>query len=184
MAVSLHAADGPGMARFTCVPRDSDLLVTGVVEATDHGIVITSMEFSTQAPSGITATTNRSFRLGELLAYLRTARELDETRRALGLHQSAAEPTAVSPETTLRPRRGGRPAVGDETLRALAVAYLEECAHGKPAGSVARVASRFGRPEETIRTWLARARKEGWLTAGVRGRRGAEAGPRLREEKA
>ena len=72
----------------------------------------------------------------------------------------------------------------ENVLRELSVAYLEECAHGKPAGPVARLAARFDRPEETIRTWLGRARKEGWLTAGVKGRRGAEAGPRLLEEGA
>lgn len=178
MTVSLHEGNETGTARFTCAPRDNGLLVSGTVKATDHGIVITSMELATQATSGITAGVSSSFPVGELLAYIRTARVLEEPRQALGLHSlpvKAAEPPS-------RPRRGGRPSVTDETMRALALAYLEETAHDKPSGSVGRLAQRFGRPEETIRTWIARARRDGWLTAAVKGRRGAEAGPRLRGE--
>ncbi|MFJ5174775.1 hypothetical protein ACIP68_13125, partial [Streptomyces griseoviridis] len=44
---------------------------------------------------------------------------------------------------------------------------------------VRRVATQFGRPTETIRTWLARARKEGWLAPAVKGRAGGEPGPKL-----
>ncbi|MFI2761417.1 hypothetical protein ACH5A3_21485 [Streptomyces echinatus] len=178
MSVTLQAGDEAGSARFTCVPQNSPLTISGVVKATGRGIVITSMEWTTDTESGITAGMNRDFRVGELLAYIRTAREFDEMRRSLGLQL----PPVAAAEPPPRPRRGGRPSVDDETMRALALAYLEETAHGKPSGSVGRLASRFGRPEETIRTWLARARKDGWLTAAVKGRRGAEAGPRLRGE--
>lgn len=74
---------------------------------------------------------------------------------------------------------GGRPAITDDLLRQLTEAYLEETADGAPSGPLARVAARFDRPTETIRTWLARARKEGWLAPAVKGRAGGEPGPKL-----
>lgn len=179
MSVTLHAGNEMGSARFTCVPRDSALTISGVVKVTDRGIVITSMEWTTDAESGITAGMNRDFRVGELLAYIRTARAFDDARRSFGLQS----PPVTVVEPPKRPRRGGRPSVTEEMMRTLALAYLEETTHGKPTGSVGRLALRFERPEETIRTWLARARKDGWLTAAVKGRRGAEAGPRLQGRK-
>ncbi|QFZ78716.1 hypothetical protein GFH48_12825 [Streptomyces fagopyri] len=53
---------------------------------------------------------------------------------------------------------------------------------GQPPGAVKRLAADFNRPEETIRTWVARARREGWLGPSVKGRAGAEPGPKLRHE--
>jgi transposase len=41
------------------------------------------------------------------------------------------------------------------------------------------MAARFDRPEGTLRTWVSRARKEGWLGPGSKGRIGAEPGPLL-----
>lgn len=83
-----------------------------------------------------------------------------------------------------RKHTGGRTPMSDELLRAVAEAYLEETAPDKPPRPMARLAERFERPEETVRTWLARARKAGWLGPGIRGRIGGEPGPRLLAEYA
>jgi hypothetical protein len=64
-------------------------------------------------------------------------------------------------------------------LRQVAISYLAETAPDKPAGAVARMAEEYHRPEETIRSWIARARRSGWLGPSVRGRAGAEPGKRL-----
>ena len=42
-----------------------------------------------------------------------------------------------------------------------------------------RMAEHFGKPEETMRTWVTRARKDGWLGPSAKGRAGAEPGHKL-----
>ncbi|WP_198519597.1 hypothetical protein [Microbacterium sp. BR1] len=71
----------------------------------------------------------------------------------------------------------GRPPLPDETLAAVAHAYLEEAPAG--VGLLKRLSQRFNRPEPTVRDWIATARREGFLTAAVPGKRGAAPGPRL-----
>lgn len=77
------------------------------------------------------------------------------------------------------PQHGGRRPLDDDLLRRVAEAYLRETAPGQPTGAMARLAAEFERPEETVRSWLARARARGWLGPSRKGRRGAEPGPRL-----
>ncbi|AWT47581.1 hypothetical protein HXP45_26800 [Streptomyces actuosus] len=60
---------------------------------------------------------------------------------------------------------------------------MRETAPGKPQGATRRLSEAYGRPEQTVRTWIARARKEGWLGPSAKGRAGAEPGPRLRAEQ-
>jgi hypothetical protein len=66
-----------------------------------------------------------------------------------------------------------------ELLRSVAIAYIEESEVGTGRGLLNRMSERFGRPEGTVRTWVSRARKDGWLGPGARGRAGAEPGPKL-----
>lgn len=73
--------------------------------------------------------------------------------------------------------RRGRPPVSDEHLSAVAHAYLEQAQRGP--GLTSRLASQFDRPEATVRDWITMARRRGFLTPAVRGRRGAAPGPRL-----
>jgi hypothetical protein len=93
-------------------------------------------------------------------------RDLDEQTRA------ALERTAAVPS-----RRHGRPPLSDELLEEVARAYLGEAKRGR--GLTRRLATRFGRPEETIRHWIHVCRCRGYLSPGVAGRRGAQPGDRL-----
>jgi hypothetical protein len=68
----------------------------------------------------------------------------------------------------------------DELLERVALAYLRESEEGRPPGTMKRLAAEFGRPEETVRSWVVRARALGWLGPARSGRRGAEPGPRLK----
>lgn len=73
--------------------------------------------------------------------------------------------------------RRGRPPLSEDTLIEVARAYLEEAAAG--VGLLNRLAAKFDRPEATVRDWIAAARREGYLTPAVVGKRGAGPGPRL-----
>ncbi len=93
-------------------------------------------------------------------------------------NQPVGSPVA-DPAPAVTDRRGGRAALTDDLLRDIAVRYLIETLPGQPPGAMKRMSARFGRPEETIRTWVGRARRDGWLGPSVKGRAGAEPGPRL-----
>lgn len=101
----------------------------------------------------------------------------------MGADRGADELTL--PETTAlesavlaaKQTRRGRPPIPDETLAAVAHAYLEEAPAG--VGLLKRLSQRFARPEPTVRDWIATARREGFLTAAAPGKRGAAPGPRL-----
>lgn len=67
----------------------------------------------------------------------------------------------------------------DELLERVARAYLRETEGGRPPGAMRRLADEFDRPEETVRSWVSRARTLGWLGPTSPGRRGAEPGLRL-----
>jgi hypothetical protein len=75
------------------------------------------------------------------------------------------------------PQRRGRPPLADDLLEQVARAYLEEAPAG--TGLTRRLAERFGRPEPTVRDWVAAARERGYLSPARPGRRGAAPGPRL-----
>lgn len=88
-------------------------------------------------------------------------------------------PGLFEPEDMQIPRTSGRTPMTDELLRQVALAFIEETGPGKDKRAIQRMAERFDRPEGTLRTWIARARKEGWLAPGSKGRIGAEPGPKL-----
>lgn len=67
----------------------------------------------------------------------------------------------------------------NELMERVAVAYLRETMDGCPPGFMGRLAAEFDKPEETVRSWVSRARSLGWLGPTSPGRRGAEPGPRL-----
>lgn len=86
---------------------------------------------------------------------------------------TALETVARAAKETKR----GRPRLPDSTLIDIAHAYLEEAPTG--VGLLKRLSLRFDRPEATIRDWIAAARREGYLTPAVPGKRGAGPGHRL-----
>jgi hypothetical protein len=147
--------------------------VHGQAQLEGSAVRLLGIEVRPASPEGVvTAAMVNRIPVGRIVGSLQTLLTLDKARRG----GAEAEPEEPKPQGV---RRGGRPRVTDEQLRALAEAYLTETAEGKPGRPVARIAEQLGRPEETVRTWLARARKEGWLAPGVKGRAGGEPGPRL-----
>ncbi len=86
---------------------------------------------------------------------------------------NALETGALAAKQTKR----GRPPLPDSTLIEIAHAYLEEAPIG--VGLLKRLSKRFDRPEATVRDWIAAARREGYLTPAVPGKRGAGPGPKL-----
>lgn len=140
--------------------------VSGLIERDSRGApVITSVTVS--------CTTEQN--LGQLLRRLR----LGELVQMVAAHPPP-DPALATP---IGPPSGGRQLLDDDLMRRIAEAYLRETAPGQPTGALGRLAAEFGRPEETVRSWIARARTRGWLGPSRQGRRGAEPGPRLRQEQ-
>lgn len=137
-------------------------IVVGEVARTSAGLVVARVSISTELSGGVTHEMLRGVPLGEILAEARSRAALAESLAAL--------PIRIPP-----PRHA---TMTDEVLRDVARAYLEECA-SNGRGVTGRMQDRFGRPQGTILTWITRARREGWLGPGVRGRLGAEPGPKL-----
>lgn len=68
----------------------------------------------------------------------------------------------------------------DEFLRDVAVAYLQTLEHA-PRRPVQHLAELLQKPRQRIASWIARARRDEWLTPAVPGKAGADPGPRLIE---
>jgi hypothetical protein len=79
------------------------------------------------------------------------------------------------------PRKRGRPGLATSHYRGIALEYLQLYESGSSA-PVREIAERRGVPWQTVRDWVARARKLGYLTHGKQGRSGADPGPRLLRE--
>ncbi|MEU8752017.1 hypothetical protein AB0C88_16140 [Streptomyces chartreusis] len=162
------------VATFQCRPRNDEWSVEGDVARNAQGLVISRLELISKDLSGNGVT-------GGLLRRVAVSDILHVARAHVALAVHAETDAPAFPEVSSKPRSGGRGALSDELLRGVAVAYLAETAPGRPAGAVKRMAKEFERPEETVRSWIARARKGGWLGPSVKGRAGAEPGPRLRD---
>ncbi|MFG3266874.1 hypothetical protein [Streptomyces bobili] len=164
------------VATFECRPRNDEWEVTGDITRNAQGLVISRLELLSKDPAGNGVT-------GGLLRRVAVSDILHVARAhvALAVQAEVDAEAPVYPASPSQPRSGGRGALSDELLRSVAVAYLAETAPGRPPGAVKRIAAEFGRPEETVRSWISRARKAGWLGPSVKGRAGAEGGPRLRD---
>ncbi|WP_225840298.1 hypothetical protein [Streptomyces sp. NK08204] len=139
-----------------------DVHVSGFIERDNSGApVITTLTVSCTTEHNMNHLLRR-LRLGEVLQQ--------------AIDRPIVQPPPPAP---VGPQRRGRQALPDDLLKKVAEAYLRETAHGRPPGAVKRLAAEFDRPEETVRSWIARARSRGWLGPSRQGRRGAEPGPRL-----
>ncbi|MCC3652737.1 hypothetical protein LIX60_14950 [Streptomyces sp. S07_1.15] len=170
---ALNAAEGDVVATFECRPSTGEWAATGDVARHAQGLVISRLELSATDPAGNGIT-------GSLLRRVQISDVLHVARAHVALSVYGGPEQQAGPQEKSKSRSGGRAGLSDELLRSVAVAYLAETAPGRPAGAVKRIAEEFGRPDETIRSWIARARKAGWLGPSVKGRAGAEPGPRLR----
>ncbi|MDP9397270.1 MAG: hypothetical protein M3P96_05360 [Actinomycetota bacterium] len=81
--------------------------------------------------------------------------------------------------TPLKRGRAGYPA---EHYRRIARAYLTLVQGESSKHAMRRLAKAEDRPVETVRTWVARARRDGFLSPTRQGLAGAEPGPNLEEE--
>lgn len=147
--------------------------ISGDIYRTERGLKVTRIEVETDPESTveITGTLMRQIPIGTFLDYVRGRVSATLAREITDMPAAAM---AVS---------AGRTAMTDGFLRDVSLSYLRETAPGKPQGATRRLAEAYGRPEQTIRTWIARARKDGWLGPSAKGRAGAEPGPRLRTEQ-
>ncbi|MFI9170512.1 hypothetical protein [Streptomyces lincolnensis] len=172
LATEVQATGDPHVFTFDCTPVAGDWSASGTVRRAPTGLIIASLQVnaSESTQSGVTGNLLRKVPVGEILNHVRA----DAARLSPAEQEAAPQPERA-------PRRGGRAALSDDLLRGVAVAYLGETRPDKPAGALQRLSAEFGRPEGTIRTWLARARSEGWLGPSVKGRAGAEPGPLLRD---
>ncbi|KUN03944.1 hypothetical protein AQI95_21125 [Streptomyces yokosukanensis] len=145
--------------------------VEGDVVRTERGLKVSRIEVSAD-PSGsveITGTLMRQIPIGTLLDYVRAHISANLTNELPGTPSAAQSVPA------------GRTPLTDDFLRDVALSYLRETAPGQPRGATRRMAEAYGRPEETIRTWIGRARRAGWLGPSAKGRAGAEPGSKLSE---
>ena len=153
----------------------------GDVSRGPTGLVITRVEVSAPAETGVTLRLLRGTPLGEVLTAVRAHAALEDARRQ-GTRAILGEepvPGVLTEDATEAPQTSGRTPMTEDLLRKVAMAYLDETGPGKDRRAIQRLAARFERPEGTVRTWVGRARKEGWLGPGAKGRMGAEPGPKL-----
>lgn len=168
-----HAGADPALAATFEFTAPGGETTVGDVSRGRNGLVISRLEVRPAAGStGVTAGLLRRIPVGAILA----------TANVQTVGQNRALPSTQAAASERPQRRSGRAPLAQELLRDVAVAYVEENAPGKPTGAMKRLAERFDRPEETVRSWVTRARRDGWLGPSVRGRAGAEPGFRLRAE--
>lgn len=160
-------------ARPAVAEADRSWRIRGDVYRTEHGLKVSRIEVDTDpaGPVEVTGTLMRQIPIGTLLDYVRGRVSATLAADIPGMPAAAL---AV---------RSGRVELTDGFLRDVALSYLRETAPGQPRGATRRLSEAYGRPQETIRMWVARARKEGWLGPSPKGRAGAEPGPRLRAEQ-
>lgn len=164
----------PNHFTFAAIPaaeEERSWRVFGDVYRTEHGLKVTRIEVDTDpdSPVEITGTLMRQIPIGTFLDYVRS-------RLSATLELPERSPSEA-------PVPAGRTALTDDFLRDVALSYLRETAPGQPRGATRRLAEAYGRPQETIRMWISRSRKAGWLGPSAKGRAGAEPGPRFQTEQ-
>ncbi|MGV9281629.1 hypothetical protein [Streptomyces sp. NPDC003730] len=177
LSLDISETESPDHFTFAARPAaretDRSWRIHGDVYRTGHGLMVKRVEVDTDpaGPDEVTGTLMRQIPIGTILDYVRGR-----------VSATLAEDLPGAPAAALAVS-AGRTAMTDDFLRDVSLAYLRETAPGQPQGATRRLAEAYGRPEQTIRTWVARARKEGWLGPSAKGRAGAEPGPRLRAEQ-
>lgn len=168
----------PGAAERGFSYQEGQLAVSGRFTMQGSAAKLTSITVADG--DGLSAAAVRNLPFGRITGSLAALTAMETAGRCgiAAAYPDAAATAAVQRRMTLA-RRGGPAPLTDERLQRLAEAYLRETAPGMPSRPVVRLAAEFGAPEDTVRTWLARCRKDGWLTASVKGRAGGEPGPRL-----
>ena len=176
----------------------SRLLVEPNIQGLDQ---VAGLVPSKLPPGGVTTTVLRHIPAGQIIAEakakledlanfeaLRNQTEWQEVTelyvRSLGLPSPPSVRKLLTQITGQAPRKGRR-GYSDDFYANVARLYLTLLAEGGGRGVLRRCSSalskRAGReiPPETVRDWIHRARKKGFLTMGTPGKAGAAPGPRL-----
>jgi hypothetical protein len=171
------------VARFTA--KADDCYATGNISRGRDGLSIARIDYTTPDSGGLKTRMVRDLQFNEILAHARASVEV----ATAGMPVAQAEPEAAEPCCSCaghaKPsKHGGRAPLSDDHLRSVAEAYLAATAPGAGGAVIAGLGEQFGRPAATVQHWIKRARRDGWLGPGVKGRSGAEPGPRLIAERA
>jgi hypothetical protein len=195
----LTEPDASGYRDFSYVEPDAGLHVGGTAATFPAPYRITRLEITpAEGDAEITAGVMKHVSLGAITASLNSLLNMERAEQALEQARQNLDSLPAATSDLIRdavdqaqpapaqPRRhhGGREPLTDDHLRDVAVTYLEETGPGKPKKPLERMAAKYDKPEETVRTWVARARKAGWLGPAMKGRAGSEPGPRLLAEMA
>jgi hypothetical protein len=166
--------------------------VRGVLRAGTAALELVELNIRATSDSDVKTQTLRSVPLGHLLPVARARlawmiRE-SEARQLFGMPPRSPDELATAQAAAAVPVAPGRPALGDEHYRHVALALLEELTQGSARGVHERLARRLtadlGRhvTRDTARDWVRTARARAWLAPTKQGRPGAEPGPKLLDE--
>ena len=173
-------------------PVGEGFLVWGTLALTEGRLYFAELSLAPQRPeqASLNGRALRLIRLSPLLARahaeLASSAELASLARQLGWEDSPtaeeqAELARAAANSSPKRRPPGRPSLGDQHYARIAHAYLDLQAQGYGRGIIRALAEQEQRPWQTIRDWVAKARKRGFLSAGQQGRAGALPGPQLRD---
>jgi hypothetical protein len=164
------------VANFSAIGPAAACKVVGVVARTERGLEIEHLAIERGSES-VTSSHLRSIPIGEIIAQVRAA--VSPRLTPVATEATPAAPCACGCVRHGRNYDSSRyTGMTDAFLRDLSLAYLEEFRAGH-TGILRRLAIRYDRPMGTIRGWVKRARRDGWLSAGSQGRPGSEPGARL-----
>ncbi len=186
--VSLHGGRGfevfqpDGSVVFEATdPTRPGVRYVGELEEINGRMELVTLVFRADRGHFLRSADLRTLRFHALVTQMRryvstAAREL-EPYGVVGWNLSRLRQAASA--TPLKRGRAGYPA---EHYRRIARAYLTLVQGESSKHAMQRLAEAENRPVETVRTWVARARRDGFLSRTRQGLAGAEPGPNLEEE--
>ena len=177
----------------TCVFREGHLVIDRLSQVGPSRYLVGEdgqrrrREGDELAPGGIDSAAWKDVHIGQTLGRLR-AFQADLARFIGQLLPRVADPQRASYlarqlESAQRqaapPVRGRKPSITGTFLAGLSEQYLVEIAH-RPHGAIKRIANDRGYSPNTVKGWLARAKRDQWLIGGgPRGVAYAHPGPTL-----
>lgn len=192
--------------RYPFDGRSGDLTIHGVADLIDGQLLITELCLQVdpqsgssdpdddwfrapRAGDGIDSASLRGFPVGALHARLLhevlAQPEFDDLAQLLGLkpHAGAAHRKRAAKALEGKVLGRGRPRYPREHYRSVAETALQLQAQKQPRSLRRALADHYDVSEKTIRSWLTRARADGWLAPAEHGKRGVMPGPQLRTQR-
>ncbi len=176
---------GDGRVFEATDPAQPAVTYAGELAEVDGRLELVTLVFRAEAGQYLRSADLRALRFHDLVA--RAKRFVATATRALGSH--AASPSAAAElqrlgraATASTPKRG-RAGYPKDHYQRVARAYLALVQGATSRHAMRRLAEAEGRPVETVRTWVARARQMGYLSPTRQGVAGAVPGPNLEDEE-